>query len=120
MSGQTITEKILGAHSGRKRLQPGEFIEPEVDIALGNDITAPLAIKQFRNIFPDKGKVFDRKKVVIVLDHFTPNKDINSAEQCMFVRRFAREQKLTNFYEGACVGVEHALPFPVPSWSYPH
>jgi 3-isopropylmalate/(R)-2-methylmalate dehydratase large subunit len=109
MSGQTITEKILGAHSGRKKLQPGEFIEPEVDIALGNDITAPLAIKQFRNIFPDKGKVFDRKKVVIVLDHFTPNKDINSAEQCMFVRKFAREQELSNFYDGAGVGIEHAL-----------
>jgi 3-isopropylmalate/(R)-2-methylmalate dehydratase large subunit len=109
MSGQTITEKILAAHAGKKTVSTGEFIEPKVDVALANDITAPLAIKQFSNIFPSGGKVFDRKKVVLVLDHFTPNKDINSAEQCRFVRAFAREQKIVNFFDGGNVGIEHAL-----------
>ncbi|MHB9155321.1 MAG: 3-isopropylmalate dehydratase large subunit [Endomicrobiales bacterium] len=104
---QTITEKILAAHCGKKEVKAGEFIEPKLDIALGNDVTAPLAIKEFRNV--GGGKVFDREKVVLVMDHFTPNKDINSAEQVKFVREFAREKKITHYYEGGNVGVEHAL-----------
>lgn len=104
---QTITEKILAAHCGKKTLKAGEFIEPKVDIALGNDVTSPLAIKEFRNI--GAKKVFDKKKVILVMDHFTPNKDINSAEQVKFIRTFAREQGIVNYFEGSNVGVEHAL-----------
>jgi 3-isopropylmalate/(R)-2-methylmalate dehydratase large subunit len=105
--GQTITEKILANHCGRKSVVPGEFIEPKVDIALGNDVTTPLAVKEFRGI--GATRVFDRKKIALVMDHFTPNKDINSAEQVKFVREFAREQKIVNYFEGGNVGVEHAL-----------
>ena len=105
--GQTITEKILAAHCGKKSVKAGEFIEPKVDIALGNDVTSPLAITEFRKA--GAKKVFDRKKVVLVMDHFTPNKDINSAEQVKFVREFAHEQKIVNYFEGGNVGVEHAL-----------
>lgn len=105
--GQTISEKILAAHCGAKSVKAGEFIEPKVDIALGNDVTSPLAIKEFRQV--GAKKVFDRSKVVLVMDHFTPNKDINSAEQVKFVREFAHEQKLVNYFEGGNCGVEHAL-----------
>ncbi|MBU0952546.1 MAG: 3-isopropylmalate dehydratase large subunit [Elusimicrobia bacterium] len=104
---QTITQKILAKHSGKKEVHPGEFIDANVDIALGNDITAPLAIKQFREI--GVKSVFDKNKVVIVQDHFTPNKDIKSAEQCKFVREFAHEQKLKNFFDCGSVGIEHVL-----------
>jgi 3-isopropylmalate/(R)-2-methylmalate dehydratase large subunit len=104
---QTITQKILAAHAGKDNVEPGELVLARVDIALGNDITAPLAIKAFR----DAGakEVFDRERVVLVLDHFAPNKDIPSAIQCQTVRQFAREQNLTHFYEGGEMGVEHAL-----------
>ena len=105
--GQTITEKILAAHCGKKTVVPGEFIEPKVDIALGNDVTTPLAIKEFR--LTGAKKVFDKNKVVLVMDHFTPNKDIKSAEQVKFVREFARQQNLKHYYEGGNCGVEHAL-----------
>ena len=105
--GQTITEKILAAHCGKKTVTAGEFIEPSVDIALGNDVTSPLAIKEFR--LTGAKRVFDRKKIALVMDHFTPNKDINSAEQVKFVREFAAEQKIVNYFEGGNVGVEHAL-----------
>jgi 3-isopropylmalate/(R)-2-methylmalate dehydratase large subunit len=104
---QTITEKILAAHCGKKSITAGEFIEPKVDIALGNDVTSPLAIKEFRA--SGAANVFDRKRVALVMDHFTPNKDINSAEQVKFVRAFAREQKIVNYFEGGNCGVEHAL-----------
>jgi 3-isopropylmalate/(R)-2-methylmalate dehydratase large subunit len=105
--GQTITEKIIAAHCGKKTVSPGEFVYASVDIALGNDITAPLAIKEFR----DAGftKVFDRTRVVLVNDHFTPNKDIKSAEQSKILRDFAREHELTHFWDVGRVGVEHAL-----------
>lgn len=105
--GSTITEKILAAHCGQKTVKPGEFIEPKVDIALGNDVTSPLAIKEFRRA--GAKKVFDKNKVALVMDHFTPNKDINSAQQVKFIREFAKEQKITNYFEGSNVGVEHAL-----------
>ena len=105
--GNTITEKILAAHCGKKSVKAGEFIEPKVDIALGNDITAPLAVKEFRKV--GAKKVFDKNKVVLVMDHFTPNKDIDSAEQVKFVREFAREQRIVNYFEGGNCGVEHAL-----------
>ncbi|PKN05617.1 MAG: 3-isopropylmalate dehydratase large subunit [Deltaproteobacteria bacterium HGW-Deltaproteobacteria-9] len=105
--GRTITEKILLAHTDLAHIYPGQLINARVDIALGNDITAPIAIKEFRKA--GGKKVFDKDKVALVLDHFTPNKDINSAMQCKFVREFAREQNITHFYEGGNVGVEHAL-----------
>jgi 3-isopropylmalate/(R)-2-methylmalate dehydratase large subunit len=104
---QTITQKILAAHCGRDSVEPGELILAKVDIALGNDITAPLAIKEFRE--SGAKKVFDRERVVLVADHFAPNKDIPSAIQCQTLRQFAREQNLTHFYEGGDMGVEHAL-----------
>ncbi|MCL2388946.1 MAG: aconitase family protein, partial [Elusimicrobia bacterium] len=104
---QTIAEKILAAHCGKKEVHPGEFIEPKIDIALSNDVTAPLAIKEFRKT--GIKKVFDKKRIALVMDHFTPNKDIGSAEHVKFVREFAKEQKILHFYEGGTCGVEHAL-----------
>jgi 3-isopropylmalate/(R)-2-methylmalate dehydratase large subunit len=105
--GNTITEKILMAHTGLKEILPGQLINAKVDIALGNDITAPIAIKEFKKAHGKK--VFDKDKIALVLDHFTPNKDINSAQQCKFIREFAIEQQITHFFEAGQVGVEHAL-----------
>lgn len=107
MRPMTITEKILARHAGVKEVAPGELINAKVDIALGNDITAPIAISEFKK--SGAKKVFNRNKVVLVPDHFTPNKDIKSATQCKVLRDFAIEQKLTHYYEGGEVGVEHAL-----------
>lgn len=101
-----IAEKILAAHSGQREVSPGEFINVKVDLVLSNDITAPLAIKEFNRL--GVNKVFDPKRVVIVPDHFTPNKDIQSAEQCKFVREFARRQDVVYFEVGQ-VGIEHVL-----------
>ena len=95
------------AHTDLKEIAPGQLINARVDIALGNDITAPIAIREFRAA--GGKKVFDKDKVALVLDHFTPNKDINSAQQCKTVREFAVEHGITHFYEGGQVGVEHAL-----------
>ena len=105
--GNTITEKILMAHTGLKEISAGQLINAKVDMALGNDITAPIAIKEFKKA--QGKKVFDKDKIALVLDHFTPNKDISSAQQCKFIREFASEQQITHFYEGGQVGVEHAL-----------
>ncbi|MBQ3834266.1 MAG: 3-isopropylmalate dehydratase large subunit [Elusimicrobia bacterium] len=105
--GQTITEKILAAHCGKKVVVPGEFIEPKVDISLSNDVTAPLAIKEY--LKTGTKKVFDKNKIAFVMDHFTPNKDIKSAENVKFVREFAKQQKIKHYYEGGNVGIEHAL-----------
>ncbi len=104
---QTITQKILAAHADKEYVEPEELILARVDIALGNDITAPLAIKAYHHA---KAKqVFDKERVVLVCDHFAPNKDIPSAIQCQILREFAREQNLAHFYEGGDMGVEHAL-----------
>jgi 3-isopropylmalate/(R)-2-methylmalate dehydratase large subunit len=105
--GMTITEKILAAHAGRDRVEPGELITAKVDVALGNDITAPISIKQFRE--SGAQKVFDKDRVILVPDHFVPNKDIASAMQAKMLREFAREQNLTHFYDAGEMGVEHAL-----------
>jgi len=107
MRQMTITEKILARHAGLKEVAPGQLINAKVDIALGNDITAPIAIHEFKRI--GAKKVFNRNKVVLVPDHFTPNKDIKSATQVKILRDFAKEQKLTHYFEGGDVGVEHAL-----------
>ena len=106
-NGQTITQKILAAHAGKDYVAPGELILAKVDIALGNDITAPFAIKAFKEA--GAHRVFDPERVVLVADHFAPNKDIPSAIQCQILRQFAQEQGLTHFYEGGDMGVEHAL-----------
>ncbi len=105
--GLTITEKILANHCGKKSVEPGEFIEPKIDIALSNDVTAPIAIAEF--LKTNVKKVFDKNKIALVMDHFTPNKDINSAENVKFVREFAKKEKIKHYYEGGNVGVEHAL-----------
>ncbi len=104
---QTMTQKILAAHCGRDYVEPGELILAKVDIALGNDITAPIAIREFRE--SGATRVFDPERVVLVADHFAPNKDIPSAIQCQTLRQFAREQGLKHFYDGGEMGVEHAL-----------
>lgn len=105
--GYTIAEKILLAHTDKKRIRPNEFIEARVDIALGNDITAPLAIEEFRKA--GFKKVFDNKKIVLVPDHFAPAKDLKSANQCKILADFSREQRITNYFEVGCMGIEHAL-----------
>jgi 3-isopropylmalate/(R)-2-methylmalate dehydratase large subunit len=103
----TITEKILAAHAGLEVVAPGQLINAKVDIALGNDITAPIAIREFKQA--GAVKVFDPERVVLVADHFAPNKDILSAIQCQTLRQFANEQHLVHFYDGGDMGVEHAL-----------
>ena len=102
----TLAEKILAAHAGKKKVIPGEFVNVRVDLVLANDITAPLAIKEFRRIGMDK--VFDPARVVMVSDHFTPNKDIASAEQAKIMRDFCREQGAVHFEVGR-MGIEHVL-----------
>ena len=103
----TITEKIFAAHAGLKEVKAGDLITAKVDITLANDITAPVAIKEFKKIGVDK--VFDKSRVVFVPDHFVPNKDIKSAEQVKMIREFSREQDLVNFFEVGRMGIEHAL-----------
>ncbi|MGQ9511798.1 3-isopropylmalate dehydratase large subunit [Thermodesulfitimonas sp.] len=103
---QTITEKILSAHAGKEFVEPGELISAKVDVLLANDITAPLAIKEFEKIGVP---LFDPAAVVLVPDHFTPNKDIKSAEQAKVVRDFAREHALPHYFEVGRMGIEHCL-----------
>ncbi|MCX5700782.1 MAG: 3-isopropylmalate dehydratase large subunit [Candidatus Omnitrophica bacterium] len=105
--GYTIAEKILLAHTDKKAIKPGEFIEARVDIALGNDITAPLAIEEFKR--SGTKFVFDKNKIVLVPDHFAPAKDLRSANQCRMLADFAKEQKIKNYFEIGCMGIEHAL-----------
>lgn len=105
--GMTMTQKILADHAGLEKVSAGQLIMAELDLVLGNDITAPVAVKEFEK----KGfnKVFDKEKVVIVPDHFTPNKDIKSAEQCKCIREFAYDKGITNYFEVGQMGIEHAL-----------
>jgi len=103
----TITQKILAAHSGKRHLEPGEFIEADIDLCLGNDITAPLAIKEFESA--GAKRVFDNKRIALIPDHFTPNKDLKSANQCRLLRDFAVKHRIKHYYEVGKMGVEHAL-----------
>lgn len=103
----TMTQKILAAKAGLKEVHAGQFIEANIDLALGNDITTPVAIKEFMKTGRDK--VFDKEKIALVPDHFTPNKDIKAAEQCKIIRDFAYEQGLTNYFEVGEMGIEHCL-----------
>ncbi len=105
--GYTIAEKILLAHSGQKSIKPGEFIQADVDVALANDITAPLAIAEFRK--SGFTQVFNKNKIVLVPDHFAPAKDLKSANQCKILADFAKEQKIKNYFEVGQMGIEHAL-----------
>lgn len=103
----TITEKILAAHAGLDEVKPGDLITAKVDITLANDITGPVAINEFRKIGVDK--VFDKERVVFVPDHFTPNKDIKSAQNAKQIREFAKEQELKHYFEVGRLGIEHTL-----------
>jgi len=103
----TISQKILAKHAGLKKVEPGQLINCKVDLVLGNDITTPPAIKEFEKI--GVTKVFDKNKIYLVPDHFTPAKDIKSAEQVKMMREFAKKYGIVNFFEIGCMGIEHAL-----------
>mgnify|MGYP002564628666 CR=1 FL=1 len=105
--GMTMTQKILAAHAGLDSVVPGQLIEANIDLALANDITGPVAIRELKKA--DMDKAFDRTKVALVMDHFAPNKDIKSAEQCKECRDFARKHDIVNFFDVGRMGVEHAL-----------
>ncbi len=105
--GMTMTQKILAAHAGLDHVEAGQFVEAKLDAVLANDITGPVSIKQLPEMGADE--VFDKDRVYLIPDHFTPNKDIKAAEQCKLVREFARAQELTNYFEVGRVGIEHAL-----------
>jgi 3-isopropylmalate/(R)-2-methylmalate dehydratase large subunit len=103
----TITEKILAAHANRKEVSPGELINAKVDLILANDITAPIAIAEFKKIGAEH--VFDKERIALVPDHFTPAKDIKAAEQCRILRDFSREYDISLYFEVGRVGIEHVL-----------
>jgi 3-isopropylmalate/(R)-2-methylmalate dehydratase large subunit len=103
----TMTQKILARAAGLKSVEAGQLIEAKLDLVLGNDITAPVAIREFEKT--GCKNVFDKKRVALVPDHFTPNKDIKAAEQCKMMRIFARDKQIENYFEVGEVGVEHAL-----------
>lgn len=105
--GMTMTQKILADHANLKEVVAGQFIEANLDMVLGNDITGPPAINEFKKMGAEK--VFDKDKIALVPDHFTPNKDIKSAEQCKCMREFAYSQEITNYFEIGQMGIEHAL-----------
>ncbi len=105
--GMTMTQKILAAHAGRDSVKAGELIEAKLDLVLGNDVTTPVAV----DVFDKAGftRVFDKDRIAIVLDHYTPCKDIKSAQLCKTARDFARRFDITHFYDVGQVGIEHAL-----------
>ena len=105
--GMTMTQKILAAHAGLPEVKAGQLIRAKLDMVLGNDITSPVAIREFEK--EGFTGVFDKSKISMVMDHFTPNKDIKAAEQCLQCRTFARQFDLDNFYDVGQMGVEHAL-----------
>ncbi len=105
--GMTMTEKILAAHAGLSAVRSGQLILVNLDLVLGNDITSPVAIKEFNRL--GKAQVFDKEKVTMVMDHFAPNKDIKAAEQCKMCRDFCDEKEVVNFFDVGTMGIEHAL-----------
>lgn len=105
--GMTMTQKILAAHAGLESVSAGQLIEAKLDLVLGNDITSPVAINEFEKC--GASSVFHKDKIALVLDHFTPNKDIKAAEQCRQVRNFANQYQITNFFDVGQMGIEHAL-----------
>lgn len=105
--GMTMTQKILAAHAGLESVTAGQLIEANLDLVLGNDITSPVAVREFEKF--GKDEVFDKNKIAIVPDHFTPNKDIKAAEQCKYIREFAHAKGIKNYFEVGQMGIEHAL-----------
>lgn len=105
--GMTMTQKILAKHAGLESVGAGQLIEANVDLTLANDITGPVAIREMEKAGFDK--VFDRTRIALVMDHFVPNKDIKSAEQCLECREFAKKHQIVNFYDVGAMGIEHAL-----------
>ena len=105
--GMTMTQKILAAHAGLDKVSAGQLIEADLDLVLGNDVTTPVAIHEMKKMTIQK--VYDKDKIALVPDHFTPNKDIKSAEHCKCVREFAYDQDITNYFEIGEMGIEHAL-----------
>lgn len=105
--GMTMTQKILAAHAGLDKVEAGQLIEAKLDMVLGNDVTTPVAIHEMEKF--KNQEVFDKDKIAMVLDHFTPNKDIKSAEHCKCVRQYAAEHNIINFFDVGEVGIEHAL-----------
>ncbi|MDD5950022.1 MAG: 3-isopropylmalate dehydratase large subunit [Lachnospiraceae bacterium] len=105
--GMTMTQKILAAHAGLSEVKAGQLIEAKLDLVLGNDVTTPVAIHEMEKF--DNKEVFDKDKIALVMDHFTPNKDIKSAEHCKCVREFSKENQISNFFDVGEMGIEHAL-----------
>ena len=105
--GMTMTQKILAAHTDGKSAEPGRLVLADVDLCLGNDITSPVAIKEFEGL--GSGGVFDKNKIALVMDHFVPNKDIKAAEQCKVCRDFAKKEGIVNYFDVGKMGIEHAL-----------
>jgi 3-isopropylmalate/(R)-2-methylmalate dehydratase large subunit len=105
--GMTITQKILAVHSGKKEVSPGELINAKVDLVLANDITAPIAITEFKKI--GAKDVFNKERIALVPDHFSPAKDIKAAEQCKMLRDFSREYNISHYFEVGRMGIEHVL-----------
>ncbi|MBD7911990.1 MULTISPECIES: 3-isopropylmalate dehydratase large subunit [Clostridium] len=105
--GMTMTQKILAAHAGLESVKAGQLIEAKLDLVLGNDITTPVAVNEFSKFGVDK--VFNKERIAIVPDHFTPNKDIKAAEQVKYIREFAHEKEIANFFEVGEMGIEHCL-----------
>ncbi|HBQ27004.1 MAG TPA: 3-isopropylmalate dehydratase large subunit [Syntrophomonas sp.] len=105
--GMTVSQKILAAHAGKEFIAPGELVNCKLDVVLGNDVTAPVAIAEFEKLGMEQ--VFDQEKIVLVPDHFTPNKDIKSAEQSKIMRDFARKLGIKHYFEIGCMGIEHCL-----------
>ena len=104
--GMTMTQKILARHAGLDEVHAGQLIQAKLDLVMGNDITSPVAINEFESA--GFNEVFDSKKVVMVMDHFTPNKDIKSATQCKQCRVFAKRFGLKNLFDVGEMGIEHA------------
>ena len=105
--GMTMTQKILAAHAGLDEVVAGQLIMADLDLVLGNDITSPVAINEFNRMGVEG--VFDKTKIALVPDHFTPNKDIKAAEQSKLMREFALEKGIENYFEIGEMGIEHAL-----------
>ena len=105
--GMTMTQKILAAHAGLPSVEAGQLIEADLDLVLGNDVTTPVAIHEMEKF--NKKEVFDKKKIALVMDHFTPNKDIKSAEHCKCVRQFSAANEIENYFDVGAMGIEHAL-----------
>ncbi len=103
----TMVEKIIAAHSGKEKVKPGDLVAVDLDLVLGNDVTTPMAVNEFKKIgFND---VYDKNRIAIVPDHFAPNKDIKSAEQCKIIREFSYEKEIKNYFEIGEMGIEHCL-----------